>query len=151
MRNGVGIMPDRRFAALCAVFALSACEARIDTHGFMPNPELIARIEPGVQDKFDVTEILGSPSSVGSFDDSTWYYVTQQSQSFAFFKPEIIDQRVLVVRFDEAERVASLNRYEMADGRIIDPVARQTPTAGNELTLLQQLFGNIGRFSNRQQ
>ncbi len=141
-------MSGRGFLApLLTVAVLCACEPRTDTHGFVPNPELVAQIAPGVQDKFDVTEILGTPSAVASFDDATWYYITQQSRSFAFFKPEIVDQRVLVVRFDGADRVSSLNRYTIENGLIVDPVSRETPTAGNELTVLQQLFGNIGRFS----
>lgn len=145
-------MPGRRFLVpLTCIIALSACEGRIDTHGFVPNPELVAQVEPGVQDKFDVSEILGSPSAVATFDEATWYYITQKSRSFAFFKPEILDQSVLVVRFDDAERVASLNRYTIEDGVIVDPVTRRTPTAGNELSVLQQLFGNIGRFSQGQQ
>lgn len=151
---GLGIMVGRRFLApliAAAALALVACEPRIDVHGFMPNEELVARIEPGAQSKFDVAAILGTPSTVSTFDESTWYYITQQSQTFAFLEPEIIDQRVLVVRFNDADRVSSVNTYTLEDGLIVDPVSRQTPTAGNEFTLLQQLFGNIGRFSSPQQ
>jgi outer membrane protein assembly factor BamE (lipoprotein component of BamABCDE complex) len=133
--------------AIALVIALGACEPRLDTHGFMPNPELIAQIEPGVQDKAEVAEVLGTPSTVATFDQSIWYYITQQSRRFAFFKPEIVDQQVLVVKFDDADVVSEVNRYTIEDGLIVDPVTRKTPTVGKELTLLQQLFGNIGRFA----
>ena len=126
---------------------LIACEPRLDTHGFMPNSELVSQIQTGEQDKFEVVEVLGSPSSMATFDDDIWYYITQQSRTFAFFKPEIIDQQVLVVRFDEADVVSEINRYTIEDGLIVDPVTRETPTAGKELSVLQQLFGNIGRFA----
>ena len=84
---------------------------------------------------------------MATFDDDIWYYITQRSRTFAFFKPEIIDQQVLVVRFDEADVVSEINRYTIEDGLIVDPVTRETPTAGKELSVLQQLFGNIGRFA----
>ena len=126
---------------------LIACEPRLDTHGFMPNSELVSQIQTGEQDKFEVAEVLGSPSSMATFDDDIWYYITQQSRIFAFFKPEIVDQQVLVVRFDEANVVSEINRYTIEDGLIVDPVTRETPTAGKELSILQQLFGNIGRFA----
>ena len=126
---------------------LIACEPRLDTHGFMPNSELVSQIQTGEQDKFEVVEVLGSPSSMATFDDDIWYYITQRSRTFAFFKPEIIDQQVLVVRFDEADVVSEINRYTIEDGLIVDPVTRETPTAGKELSVLQQLFGNIGRFA----
>ncbi|MDP6954164.1 MAG: outer membrane protein assembly factor BamE [Alphaproteobacteria bacterium] len=133
--------------AALALLALAACEPRVDTHGFMPNTELVSQIQAGEQDKYEVAEVLGSPSTMATFDDDVWYYITQQSRTFAFFKPEIIDQRVLVVRFDEANVVSEINRYTIEDGLIIDPVTRKTPTAGKELSILQQLFGNIGRFA----
>lgn len=142
-------MPDLRFAApLFALVLLAACEPRIGAHGFVPNPERVAQVQPGAADKLDVSEILGAPSAVANFDASTWYYVSQRSSATAFFKPEIVEQTVLAVRFDDNDLVSSVDRFTLEDGRIVDPVARQTPTAGNELTLLQQLFGNIGRFSN---
>jgi outer membrane protein assembly factor BamE (lipoprotein component of BamABCDE complex) len=133
--------------AALALLALAACEPRVDTHGFMPNSELVSQIETGEQDKLEVAEVLGSPSTMATFDDDVWYYITQQSRTFAFFKPEIIDQQVLVVRFDQADVVSEINRYTIEDGLIVDPVTRKTPTAGKELSLLQQLFGNIGRFA----
>ncbi len=133
--------------AVLALLALAACEPRVDTHGFMPNSELVSQIEAGAQDKFEVAEVLGSPSTMATFDDDVWYYITQQSRTFAFFKPEIIDQQVLVVSFDEADVVSEINRYTIEHGLIIDPVTRKTPTAGKELSILQQMFGNIGRFS----
>lgn len=129
------------------ILLLGACQPRVDTHGFMPNPELIEQVEPGLVSKLDVADILGSPSTIATFDQDTWYYITQKTQNFAFFKPQIIDQQVLVVSFDEAEMVASINRYSIEDGLIVDPVSRKTPTVGKELTFLQQLFGNVGRFA----
>lgn len=147
-------MPDTlrsalRFAApLLALALAAACEPRIGAHGFVPNPERVAQVRPGAADKLDVSEILGTPSAVANFDASTWYYISQRSSATAFFKPEIVEQIVLAVRFDDNDTVAAVDRFTLEDGRIVEPVERQTPTAGNELTLLQQLFGNIGRFSN---
>ena len=139
-------IPRSLFLSLVAI-ALAACSPRIDTHGFMPHPERLAEIEPGKQDKFAVEQILGSPSAVGTFDADQWYYITQQTQSFAFFKPIIIDQTVLVIAFDDTGKVTELHTYTLEDGRIVDPVTRKTPTVGKELTILQQLFGNVGRFT----
>ncbi len=129
------------------VLLLGACAPRVDTHGFMPNAELIEQVEPGVVSKLDVADILGSPSTIATFDQDTWYYITQKTQNFAFFKPEIVDQQVLVVNFDDQDMVSDINRYTIEDGLIVDPVSRKTPTVGKELTFLQQLFGNVGRFS----
>ena len=36
----------------------------------------------------------------------------------------------------------------LEDAQKIEMVDRVTPTAGKELTILKQIFGNIGRFEN---
>ncbi len=55
---------------------------------------------------------------------------------------------MLAVAFDDTGLVSELRQYTLEDGRIIDPVTRKTPTLGRELNIIEQLFGNIGRFNN---
>ena len=53
----------------------------------------------------------------------------------------------ILVSFDAANRVDILSEYDLEDGKPVIPTDRITPTAGKEITVLQQLFGNLGRFS----
>ena len=124
-----------------------ACEARIATHGFMPREELVNQLSPGGQDKRLVSQVMGTPSSIGSFDDNVWYYITQRTEKQAFFKPQVIEQQVLVLFFDEKEILQSIEKYNLEEAQLIEPLDDKTPTVGRKLTILQQLFGNLGRFS----
>ncbi len=112
----------------------------------MPEPEAIAEIRTGTYGRDDVAQLLGSPSAVSTFEDARWYYIGQKTRQLAFLKPDILERRVLVVSFDGNGRVNDTRTFTLEDGRVIDPVSRETPTEGREQTLLQQLFGNIGRF-----
>ena len=49
--------------------------------------------------------------------------------------------------FDERDVVSDVVSYTEADGKPVEIVSRVTPTAGQELNILQQLFGNLGRFN----
>jgi outer membrane protein assembly factor BamE (lipoprotein component of BamABCDE complex) len=133
------------FLALTA--ALAGCSGRLDVRGNLPDPESGLAVQPGESTREQVAQILGSPSVVGTFDDQTWYYVSKRTETFAFFEPEVIDQEVLVVKFDNTGVVADMALFGVEDGRIVEPVERTTPNLGQELTLLQQLLGNLGRFS----
>ncbi len=126
---------------------LAACSGDVQVHGNIPDPELVAEIEPGSYGRRDVAGLLGSPSTVSTFGDSSWYYVGERVSNFAFFKPKVLERNVLVVSFDEEGRVATTRIYTLADGREIDPVDRVTPTEGRDLSVVQQLLGNFGRFS----
>ena len=141
---------NRTHALLCfvPVLILWACEPRIVTHGFMPRDELIEQLSPGDQDKRMVSQLMGTPSSVGIFDDDVWYYVTQRTENKGFLKPLLMDQQVLALEFDEQEILQSIERYGLEDAQLIEPLDGKTPTVGRKLTILQQLFGNFGRFSD---
>src|SRR5215470_1727134 len=141
----------RRPAALALAVVLTAllggCAARIDQRGNVPDADAVLSIEPGVQTKDQVSQLLGTPSSVGTFDDKTWYYISKRTRTVAFFDPEVVDQQVLRIKFDDAGIVKNVDYYGLNEAFAVEPVARTTPTYGATLTLLQQLFGNIGRFS----
>lgn len=132
---------------MLAALGLAACSPRVDTRGNLPDPETVLEVQPGIHDRTQVASILGSPSTVATFEDDTWYYVSRRTEQIAFFEPEVIDQQVLMVKFDQDGLVSDMKVYGIEDGRIIEPVERTTPTSGRELTVLQQIFGNLGRFN----
>ncbi|HSR72504.1 MAG TPA: outer membrane protein assembly factor BamE [Kiloniellales bacterium] len=134
-----------------AVLALSGCESGVTVRGNMPDPDIASQIQPGVHTREDVSSLLGSPSTISTFQDRKWYYIGQKTSQFAFFEPEILERDVLVVSFDEDGRVAETRNYDLADAQQIDPVDRITPTEGKDLTILQQLLGNIGRFGGKEE
>ena len=135
---------------LLPLLALSsaACSPRVATHGFMPRDELINQLSPGQQDKDMVQRLMGSPSSIGTFDEDTWYYISQRTENKSFFRPLIIDQTVLALIFDEQNMLQSIAKYGLEEAQLIEPLEKTTPTVGLKLTILQQLFGNFGRFSD---
>ena len=130
------------FAAL-----LSACAPNIIQRGNLPDPDLLSQVQPGVQTRNQVADLLGSPSSIATFGDEVWYYISSQTKTLAFYEPEVIDQKVIAITFDDAGKVKTIRAYGLEDAQAIDPVARTTPTGGREITFLEQLVGNLGRYA----
>lgn len=97
--------------------------------------------------KSEVEGILGSPSTTASvnFQGDSYYYISSTTEQTAFLNPKEIERQVIAIRFDRDDQVASLGQYGLEDGKIVDINSRTTPTKGRELTMLQQLFGNIGK------
>ena len=52
-----------------------------------------------------------------------------------------------MVKFDDGGMVSNMYIYGVEDGVVVEPVERETPTFGQELTIMQQLLGNFGRFN----
>ena len=126
---------------------LAACAPRIETSGNLPDPERLAEISDGGFSREEVAEILGSPSSVAALGGEVWYYISKRTETLAFFEPEVSDQQVVVIRFDEKGMVSQVQTLGLEQARTIEPAERETPTAGNELTFFDQLIGNVGRFN----
>ena len=133
-----------------AAVAVSGCSSRLDTRGNLPDPERVEEIKPGEQSREEVEEILGSPSAVTAFGSDTWYYISKQTETFAFFEPKVTERQIVVVRFDKDGKVSKVEKVGLEESKEVTPVERTTPTHGNEMTVLEQLIGNLGRFRKRQ-
>ena len=133
-------------ALVLAATALSACAPRVAVRGNLPRAEQLEKIVVGEQKREDVVEILGSPSTLGVFDDKIWYYISRKTEKLAFFDEKVVDQQVVAIYFDDQNTVQAIQQYNRDDLREIGMVERETPTSGNELSVIEQLLGNIGRF-----
>lgn len=135
-------------AAALALLAVSAaaCNPMRDTHGYTTMDTKDSDVKVGVDTKATLLARLGSPSTEGVFDqEPAWYYVTAIQQRLAFYKPKTVHREILVVKFDDQDRVAKVDRYGMEKGRIVAYNGDRTPTRGRELGVLEQIFGNVGR------
>jgi outer membrane protein assembly factor BamE (lipoprotein component of BamABCDE complex) len=139
----------RTVAPVAAIVALSlaACTSSISTHGHRLDAAALAQIEPGQSAEGDVVQLLGSPSSLATFDDRTWYYVSQRTERHSFYHTTVVAQDVVAIEFDEQGTVSRIDRHDLNGARDVDLVDRETPTSGNEMSVLEQFLGNIGRFN----
>jgi outer membrane protein assembly factor BamE (lipoprotein component of BamABCDE complex) len=147
-----GIRP-RLASALTAILAvaLGGCTSIHGHQGYVVDRALAATVAPGVDNRESVQRTLGRPSFAGEFDpQSTWYYVSRDTRQFAFGRPKPVQQTVLIVHFDPAGNVASVDRTGMDKIARIDPVKDKTPTRGRHSNLFQDLFGNIGTMGSAQ-
>jgi outer membrane protein assembly factor BamE (lipoprotein component of BamABCDE complex) len=69
--------------------ALTGC-ATIDNRGHIVEPDQLELIKVGVTTKEQVAERLGSPSSVSTFGNKTWYYMSETTQTRAFLNPTVL-------------------------------------------------------------
>lgn len=129
------------------LLAITACEPVVDQRGHVEDGSLKEKVFVGTTTKDEVKRDFGSPSSMSSFGDETWYYIRTRKESQAFFKPEIVEQKVTQIIFDDAGTVAEIKEYDLKDGKPITTVAQTTPTEGHSLGFLEQLIGNLGRFN----
>ena len=133
-----------------ATVALSACNPVLRTHGYVPTAEAKPQaVEPGSDTKSSVLARLGNPSVKGTFDEDietdTWYYMNQVRQSFAYLRPLVEERSITAISFNSDGQVEKVAEYGIEDGYYVNIVDRKTPTRGRELSVLEQIFGSVGR------
>ncbi len=127
---------------------LDGCTPQRDNNGNIPLVEVVEAIKPGKHTRDEVATMLGSPSARATFEqEQAWYYIGKRTETLAFFTPEVLEHRVLEIRFDDQGIVKEVKRHDATTADKVDLVERTTPTKGNELTFVEQLIGNLGRFN----
>lgn len=114
--------------------------------GHLPLESQLAEIDIGRDNKNEISRLIGTPSTVSTFDDNVWYYMSRTTEQWAFLDPEVIDHRVLALYFDDVGVLQHMQTYTKDDLREIQISERETPTSGREFSILEQLFGNVNRF-----
>jgi len=133
-------------AAAVSLLATGACMPITTYSGFQAIEVNPADVKPGEDTKSTVTAKLGSPSVTSTFDPNTWFYMSQVTDRVAFYQPRVAKRDIVAINFDKAtEQVLSVNQYTLRDGKVIAYNERETPTRGREMTILEQLLGNVGR------
>lgn len=141
-------MKNVRTLSILALAALlgTACTPTVATRGNIVEDYRMAEIVPGVSTRTSVLQSLGSPTTQAPFDESIWYYIGQKTEKRGIFDPKVVEEKVVVVAFTPDGIVETINEVD-ADQINVAVVRRKTPTSGNEISVLQQLLGNVGRFN----
>lgn len=137
-------------AAVCLATAgvvLAACSPVKVDRGYIFDPKDLTKIQAGVTSKEQVRTIMGSPSTTSTIDGEAWYYISSKFETHTFNRPQEIDRAIAAFYFEKTDVVQEVAYYGLEDGQIVNFVDRTTPTRGKELTILGQLFGNLGRYN----
>lgn len=127
--------------------AASACSPTVTQYGHRLDNARLERIKPGVTSREEVARLLGSPSATGTFESRQWYYISQRTEQRSFYQQDLVAQDVVAITFDERGIVQRIDQRDLQQAQAVTPDPEKTRTLGNELTILEQFVGNVGRFN----
>jgi outer membrane protein assembly factor BamE (lipoprotein component of BamABCDE complex) len=127
--------------ALC----LAGCTPILAKRGNIVSDDDLKQVSIGQSSREDVARILGTPTQTGTFDDKIWYYIGQETEKTSFLTPEVTDQKIVAILFTPEGKVEKISRGGLKYAETIEPNSDKTPSYGKEVSLVQQLLGNLGR------
>lgn len=149
--RGIGIGAGRvRFGRVVAgllVILVAACSPIVRNHGYVPSDQELALVEVGVDSRETVEQKVGRPSIQGLLNDVGWFYVQSRWETRGARAPMEVDRQVVAISFDAAGRVENVERFGLERGNIV-PLSRRVTTPNVKgMSVLRQIFGNLGRLN----
>ena len=134
----------RRAAIVTTLVAAMGCTTLTRSHGFVPLPEDLEQLTVGQTTREEVLTIVGPPTTSGTVDSETLYYVQSERSRFGSFEPEIASREVLAIRFTSGGVLSNIERFGLEDGRVVVLSRRITDDGIADVTIIGQLLGAIG-------
>jgi outer membrane protein assembly factor BamE (lipoprotein component of BamABCDE complex) len=136
-----------RLAAASLIGALAAaCNiGESFQHGYIIDEQAVAQVRPGMSAD-QVLNTLGTPSTVSTVGNKSWYYISQGSRRrLQFLGESTTDQRVTAVYFTPGLKVERVALYGIEEGKVFDFITRTTPAGGGDQNFVTQIFKGLGR------
>ncbi|MEZ0170547.1 outer membrane protein assembly factor BamE [Microvirga sp. TS319] len=115
--------------------------------GYQLDENAVNQVKKGMSAD-QVLQTLGTPSTVSTVGNKSWYYISQKSRrTFQFMSETVVDQRVTAVYFDGNLRVERVGLYGIQDGKVFDFISRTTPSGGAETSFLGQILKGTNSFN----
>lgn len=150
IRSPRGTFAVRQTAICIALLLMSACSVvgpQKTVRGNRIDPDQLKELIVGTSSRADATSLLGTPTARAAFDDNTWLYIHEVTEPRIGRTPGIVEQDVVILTFDANGTLRDLKHLDADAAQPVQVVSRTTPSPGGEASFLQQLLGNIGRFS----
>ena len=129
-------------------FSVTGCSKLVEQSGVPINNEVFQDLIIGSSTKNQVKKNLGEPLMIDTHNGETWIYFSQKIEKIAFFAPKLTDRTVMLLKFKN-NRLINKESFTQQDSKIIDISTNKVISGGRKLTILQQIFGNIGNFSSQ--
>lgn len=129
-------------ALMLGAALLSGCGGQVDRHGHVFIDVDLNQVQPGMT-KEQVATVLGSPDTTSTIGGDAYYYISTTTKTVAFLKPKEIDRQVVAVYFDRGQAVQQVAHYGLKDGIVVNYYKGETPARGKDLSVVEQIFGNL--------
>ena len=133
------------FIASLGLALIGACGDRISSHGHIINQNELKRINIGTTTRAEILDILGQPSFKGAFDTQKLYYSSVVMLQPIASTKEIHKRVVYIFTLNEKNKLQSIDVIDKKDGFQIAHIDEKTPTPGDTLGILDQIFSNVKR------
>ena len=124
---------------------LQGCESQVTSHGNLIEASQLNKLEIGTTRREDVMILFGPASFEGAFNNNRLYYNNQKMEAPIAGRTQTIERELVVLSFDLNNILESIEIRDKSTDQEIVKLDAKTPTPGDTLTVVDQLFTNLRR------
>ncbi|AGT07989.1 outer membrane protein assembly factor BamE [Paracoccus aminophilus] len=133
--------------ALVLPLAVAGCTHVYRNHGYVPPEVDLQQVQIGKTTQGELDSLIGRPSAQGVLTGSTWYYVGSRWDYYGYREPREIERRVVAISFTPQGVVSNVATYGLDHGRVVELSRRVTDSGIENVSIVRQLMGSLGRVS----
>lgn len=96
-----------------SALALESCDVKVPyVEGNLVKEKALQRLEKGRTTREEVLEILGAASFEDPYNSKKMYYVGKEGTKTAFFSPNIEEEAVVLIEFDDSNTLKGVTRIK---------------------------------------
>ncbi len=127
------------------LISVTSC-SQIEKRGYSFELSDYQLLKEKINNKNDALNFMGYPSFISEADQKEfWVYYSEDVKKLLFFKPNILDRKIITIAFDNKNIVEKIKSYDLADQNSIQFNENYTEVASQKKSWWSQLFGNIGQ------
>lgn len=136
----------RHFIALSILITSLISCGQIEKKGYSFELSDYQLLKENVDDKNDALNFMGYPSFISEVNQKElWVYYSEDMKKVLFFKPEILDRKIITISFKEQNSVEAIKNYNLKNQTSIKFNKNYTDVVNREKGWWSQIFGNIGQ------
>ena len=130
---------------LLSIILLTSC-SQIEKRGYSFELSDYKNLKEGLNNKNNAIDAMGYPSLTNnSSGEELWIYYSEDIKKFLFFKPKILDRKIITVSFNANQTIKQIKTYDLADQTQVNFNPDYTKVKSAKLSWWKQIFGNIGQ------
>jgi outer membrane protein assembly factor BamE (lipoprotein component of BamABCDE complex) len=137
--------PILLLSVIINLLTLTSCN-QIEKRGYSFELSDYQLLKEKINNKNDALNFMGYPSFISESDrKELWVYYSEDVKKLLFFKPEILDRKIITIAFDNKNVVEKIKSYDLKDQKPISFDKKYTHVDSTKKSWWSQIFGNIGQ------
>lgn len=133
--------------AIASIMILTSCSDEVENRGYVTKFSDFSQLKVGKTTQPQAAKLLGSPTTISTIDGEKWIYLGIEETKETFYEPEIKTYDAYILSFNSSGILSGLSKKDKNNLNELEIDEDYTKTGGNEVTFMQQLLGNLGKFN----